>query len=91
MALSTSGGQATLPLQRLTTHDISAADYIAPASDEWPIGFIVDTTGAVSFLCVASGETVTRNFVGGVIHYVGAFSRVYHAATVATSITVGRP
>jgi hypothetical protein len=26
-----------------------------------------------------------------VIHYVGAFDTVFHAATVPTSITVGRP
>jgi hypothetical protein len=90
MALTTSGGQATLPCQSWNTHDISVADFTA-TTQEWPIAFIVDTTGTISFRCVETGATITRTFVGGVIHYVGAFDRVFHAATVPTSITVGRP
>jgi len=90
MSYTNSGGQRTLPCQSWTTHDITSADYI-PTGEDWPIAFIVDTTGAVSFRCVASGSTITRTFVGGVIHYVGAFDRVFHAATTPTSITVGRP
>jgi hypothetical protein len=90
MAFTNSGGQATLPCQSWTTHDISAADFI-PTTEDWPLAFIVDATGAVSFRCVQTQATITRTFVGGVIHYVGAFDRVFHAATVPTSITVGRP
>jgi hypothetical protein len=91
MAFTNSGGQATLPVQTLTTHDITSADYIAPVGEDWPLAFMIDTTSTVSFRCVSSQATITRTFVGGVIHYVGAFDRVFHSATVATSITIGRP
>jgi hypothetical protein len=90
MAFTNSGGQATLPCQSWTTHDITSAD-LTPTGEDWPLAFIIDTTSVVSFRCVQTQATITRTFVGGVIHYVGAFDRVFHAATVATSITIGRP
>jgi hypothetical protein len=86
-----SGGQILIPAQSWETKDITSADYNAPTGEDWPIAFIIDTTGAVSFRCVSSGETVTRQFIGGQIHLVGAFDIVYHGATTPTSITVGRP
>lgn len=90
MSNTTSGGQATLPCQSWQTVTVSGSDYTATGED-WPIAFIQDTTGPVSFRCVATNNTITRWFAGGVIHYVGAFDRIFDSGTTATSITVGRP
>jgi hypothetical protein len=90
MGQTNSGGQATLPCQSWETVAVSGSNYVATGED-WPIAFIQDTTAPVSFRCIATGNTITRTFAGGVIHYIGAFDTIFDSGTTATSITVGRP
>ena len=85
-----SGNIKTIPGTSWETVDITSADFANPENETFPLAFMQDTTGAVSFRSVASGKTITRTFVGGVIHYVGSFDRIFAAATTATSISVIR-
>jgi hypothetical protein len=85
-----SGNIKTIPGTAWKTVDVSSADFENPENETFPLAFMQDTTGAVSFRSFASGNTITRTFVGGVIHYVGSFDRIFASGTTATSISIIR-
>jgi hypothetical protein len=85
-----SGNLPTIPGSRWNTVDITSADFVASDTDTLPLAFIQDLTGAVSFRSAQSGQTITRTFVGGVVHWIGSFDRIFAAATTANSISIVR-